>query len=222
MQLRYLALTAALTLSAGMLMASCKTADPGKTTNGAYASPVPSDGTKTLKNLQTAFDDETNAEAKYVQYALKADEEGYPKAGSLFRAAARSEQIHGADLAGVIRQMGGTPQAESKAPVVRSTRENLEEAAKSEAREGNEMYAGFMLEARSTGNLEAMRAFNFAKTSEGEHYKLYQKAAADLESLKSGKDGFHLCPRCGYMMKDRKFDKCPVDSTPSDKFELID
>lgn len=48
--------------------------------------------TKALENLQTAFNGESNANAKYLAFAKKADDEGYTKVGSLFRAAARAEE----------------------------------------------------------------------------------------------------------------------------------
>lgn len=49
---------------------------------------------KTLENLLTAYNGESNANAKYLAYAEKADEEGYAKVASLFRAAASAEKIH--------------------------------------------------------------------------------------------------------------------------------
>ncbi len=45
-----------------------------------------------------AFNGESNANARYVAFAVKADEEGYKGVGSLFRAAARAEEIHAEDL----------------------------------------------------------------------------------------------------------------------------
>lgn len=43
----------------------------------------------TLDNLLAAYNGESNANAKYLAFAKKADEEGYGQAASLFRAAAR-------------------------------------------------------------------------------------------------------------------------------------
>jgi len=44
----------------------------------------------TLDNLQTAYNGESNAEARYEAFAAKADEEGYKSVAALFRAAAKS------------------------------------------------------------------------------------------------------------------------------------
>jgi hypothetical protein len=51
---------------------------------------------KTLDNLLAAYNGESNAHAKYLEYAKKADAEGYGKVASLFRAAASNDHIrHG-------------------------------------------------------------------------------------------------------------------------------
>jgi hypothetical protein len=107
--------TAALSLLAVVLLTDCSSPQSGSqnslTTTGAYSSPVPSDGAKTLENLRTAFNGESNAHAKYLEYARRANAEGYTKAASLFRAAARAEEIHAANHAEVIRKMGFEPKA---------------------------------------------------------------------------------------------------------------
>ena len=46
--------------------------------------------TPTLDNLQAAFNGESNAHARYLAFADKADQEGYGEVGSLFRAAAKA------------------------------------------------------------------------------------------------------------------------------------
>ena len=59
----------------------------------------------TLENLMEAYGGERNAAHRYLKFAKKADEEGYGKVASLFRAAAKAEQIHAANHAEVIRQL---------------------------------------------------------------------------------------------------------------------
>ncbi len=67
--------------------------------------------TSTLDNIQTAFNGESNARARYLAFAERADQEGYGEVASLFRAAAKAEEIHAASHAVVIKKMGGTPLA---------------------------------------------------------------------------------------------------------------
>ena len=131
----------------------------------------------TLDNLNAAFNGESNAHARYLAFAKKADEEGYGEVASLFRAAARAEEIHAANHAAVIKKLGGVPKADVQAPDVKSTKENLEAAIKGESYERDTMYPEFLAKARKEGQRDAIETFNFAKSAEAEHAKLYTARA---------------------------------------------
>lgn len=175
---------------------------------------------KTLENLQAAFNGESNANAKYLAFAKRADEEGYKKVATLFRAAARAEAIHFANHAEVIKKMGGTPTADIKTPEVGTTVENLKAAIAGETYERDTMYPEFLAEAKASRNMDAVITFNFAKSAEAEHAKLYTEALANLESWKAA-GTFYVCPKCGYTTSDPNLKSCPVDRTPKEKFEAI-
>lgn len=212
--------TAALTVSLATI--GCTTLEKAATTNADQAKAATTTaGAKTLDNLQTAFNGESNANAKYLAFAKKADDEGYGKAASLFRAAARAEAIHKANHANVIKKMGGVPTADIKAAEVKTTAENLKAAIEGETYERDTMYPDFIAEARATGNTDALRTFNLAKSAEGEHAKLYTEALANLADWKGGPTTFFVCPTCGYTTRDTNLNKCPVDFTPKEKFESI-
>ena len=187
----------------------------------APVSTVMASGAKTLENLQTAFDGESNANAKYLAFAKKADEEGYTKVASLFRAAARAEEVHSKNHAVVIKAMGGAPQADIKAPEIKSTSENLKAAIAGETYERDTMYPNFLAEARADGNRDALRTFNFAKSAEAEHAKLYTDALANIEKWRGGTTTFFVCPSCGFTTADPNIEKCPVDFTAKEKFEAV-
>ena len=201
-----------------LFAAGCAT-QQSPTTNAAAASKPADD--KTLANLMEAYNGESNASAKYKEYAKKADEEGFTKVASLFRAASRAEEIHLNNHAVVIQKMGGTPKADIKIPEIKSTEENLKSAITGETYERDTMYTDFMLEARRVGNKDALRTFNFAKQAEAEHAKLYGEALANLSKWRDGKLTFFVCPSCGYTTSDANLGKCPVDFTPKEKFEAI-
>ncbi|MBK8149288.1 MAG: rubrerythrin family protein [Acidobacteria bacterium] len=194
---------------------------PTTTNTGAYTSPVPNQEGKTLANLLEAYNGESNASAKYLEYAKKADAEGYGKVASLFRAASRAEAIHMKNHADVITKMGGTPKNDIKLPEIKSTQENLKASIDGETYERDTMYTDFMIEARRIGNRDALRSFNFAKIAEGEHAKLYADALANLEKWKGDKQTFYVCPVCGFTTPDAALPKCPVDFTEKDKFESV-
>ncbi len=184
--------------------------------NGALAA------TKTLDNLQAAFNGESNAHARYLAFAEKAGQEGYGEVASLFRAAAKAEEVHAANHAAVIKNLGGTSQAKIETPVVKSTKENLEAAIKGESYERDTMYPQFLKQARAEGNRDAVQTFNYAKTAEGEHAKLYSEALNNLPKLKESKaKDFYVCVVCGYTTTQLDFSKCPSCFSHKDKYEKV-
>lgn len=176
----------------------------------------------TLQNLQTAFNGESNAHARYLAFAKQADKEGYGEVASLFRAAARAEQVHAMNHAAVIQELGGSATADVKESVVKSTRENLEEAIKGESYERDTMYPDFLKEARSDRNSRAVRTLNLAKSAESEHAKLYAAALSNLEKLKGSKSKtYYVCPVCGFTSQEPNFKECPSCFTSKSEFEKV-
>jgi rubrerythrin len=169
----------------------------------AQTKPAPK-ATKTLENLQAAYNGEGNAHAKYRAFAKKADEEGYRGVASLFRAAARAEQIHLTNHAAVIRQMGFEPLATIETPVVKSTGENLLASAnKGEAYERDTMYAEFIRQARLEVNFAAVRTFEYARTN--------------LQNMKEATT-YYVCTMCGYTTHNPHA-KCPSCGMVKERYE---
>lgn len=176
--------------------------------------------TKTLDNLMAAYNGESNAHAKYVEFARKADQEGFAGAAALFRAAAKAEETHARTHGEVIKKLGGTPKAEIKLPEIKATPDNLKAALEGETYERDKMYPEFIAEARAAGNKDALRAFNFAISAEAEHAKLYGEALGNLQAWKAAK-AFYVCPVCGKTVVTVNFSKCPVCFTPGEKFVKV-
>jgi rubrerythrin len=174
----------------------------------------------TMSNLEAAFKGESNARARYLAFAAKADTEGYGGAASLFRAAARAEQIHAANHAGVIRQLGGEPALKLQDPLVKSTRENLEAALQGETYERDEMYPAFIRLAKAEANPTALRTFTYALAAEAEHAKLYAEALRDLENMRASR-AFYVCPVCGFTTQSADLKACPTCTTPKEIFEQV-
>jgi rubrerythrin len=184
---------------------------------------------QTLKNLLAAFNGESNAAAHYAAFAVKADEEGYLKVGSLFRATARAEQIHAANHAAVIRKLGGTPEAIIATEEVSTTVENLKAAIAGELYEVDVMYPDFLREAETQKNTAARRTFRFALEAEKEHARLFTKALEHIQHCVdktcqklSNKATYYVCPECGFTTDKADFDRCPVCAHAKEDFELID
>jgi len=183
---------------------------------------------QTLKNLLAAFNGESNAAARYAAFAVKADEEGYLKVGSLFRAASRAEQIHAANHSVVIQKLGGTPVATIEPTVAQTTEENLKAAIAGELYEVNVMYPEFIQEAEAQKISAARRTFRFAIEAEKEHAQLFASALEHLQKCVdktcvklSNKATYYVCPICGFTADKAEFDKCPVCGHAKEKFELV-
>lgn len=181
----------------------------------------------TLTNLLAAFEGESNANAKYTAFAAKADEEGFHGAASLFRAAARAEQIHAQNHARVIKKMGGEAKCEIHPIGVKSTLENLKVALAGETYEIDSMYPDFLAEAQAHKNTAAVITFNWALEAEKTHARLYSEAIALVDG--GAPDGwiheartFYVCPACGYTSETpEEHDRCPVCNMAWEKFEEI-
>jgi rubrerythrin len=160
----------------------------------------------TKDNLEAAFAGESQANRKYLAFAQKADQDGYPQVAKLFRAAAAAETIH---AHAHLRVLGG----------IKDSKENLQEAIDGEGHEFKEMYPGFLKEAEAEGNQPALFSFKNALAVEEVHYGLYSKA---LESVKGGSDmpaaKIYVCPVCGNTVERETPDSCPVCGVPGSKF----
>ena len=122
----------------------------------------------------------------------------------------------------MIKNLGGTSQAKIETPVVKSTKENLEAAIKGESYERDTMYPEFLKQARAEGNRDAVQTFNYAKTAEGEHAKLYSEALNNLPKLKGSKaKDYYVCIVCGYTTTQLDFSKCPSCFSHKDKYEKV-
>ena len=181
----------------------------------------------TLANLLAAYEGESNARAKYDFFAAKADAEGWLGAASLFRAAARAEQIHAANHARVIRQLGGEAHCEIYAVEVTSTLANLKAALAGEQYEVDTMYPGYIAEASGSDVALAKRTFTWAMEAEKTHAQLFQEAIDIVElRIKESWVGlpcaFYVCAACGYTSRTREeHARCPVCNLAYDKFEVI-
>jgi rubrerythrin len=183
--------------------------------------PAPPGPKKTPANLQTAYRGESNAHARYLAFARRADEEGYAPVASLFRAAARAEEIHAGNHRKVMTAAGVSPDGGVETPVAASTRENLEGAIKGEIYERDEMYPRFIQEAHAEGNRAASRSFHIAQKAETEHAARFALALKELERLRGGSILYFVCPVCGFPASRVNAPRCPVCAAPTSRFERI-
>ena len=165
--------------------------------------------TKTLENLQEAFNGESNAHHRYLAFATQADVEGYAGVASLFRATAKAEEFHARNHAEVIRILGGEPKAKLEKPILKTTRENLQAAMEGEIYERDTMYPPFIEEAKQHKHPEAVRTFMYALKTEAEHARLFESAMKNMEKMRK-RTTYYVCNVCGYTVATLNFLRCLV------------
>src|SRR5581483_3441898 len=93
-----------------------------------------------LENLRTAFENESNAHLRDADFAEKADGEGWHGIASLFRAAARAEEIHAANHGRILHQLGGHVEYTPRGSEVKNTFDNVRAALAAEVLEIDTLY----------------------------------------------------------------------------------
>lgn len=168
-------------------------------------------GTKTEKNLATAFAGESEARNKYTYYASQAKKDGYVQISNLFLETAENEKEHAKIWFKLLHGIG-------------TTAENLLDAAKGENYEWTDMYATFAKEAKEEGFDHIAFLFEQVAAIEKEHEELYRKLLANVEGKmvfsKEG-DAMWQCSNCGHIVIGKDAPQvCPVCAHPQAYFQV--
>ena len=170
-------------------------------------------GSKTEKNLWTAFAGESQARNKYTYYASKARKDGYVQIANIFEETAGNEKEH-AKLWFKYLKGGEIP----------DTIANVKDAADGENYEWTDMYAQMAKEAREEGFNEIARKFEMVAKIEKEHEERYRKLLKNVEEgLVFSRDGDTIwqCSNCGHIIIGKKAPAvCPVCNHPQSYFEI--
>ncbi|MFM7735926.1 MAG: rubrerythrin family protein [Alphaproteobacteria bacterium] len=133
-------------------------------------------GSKTHDNLKSAFAGESQANRRYLYFARKADIEGHPDAGGLFRNTAEAETGHAFGHLDFLSKVGdpatGLP--------IGQTKDNLKAAVQGETYEYSEMYPGFAKTARDEGFAEIAEWFETLAKAEKSHAGRFEKGLKEL------------------------------------------
>ena len=170
-------------------------------------------GSRTEKNLLTAFAGESQARNKYTYYASKAKKEGYEQIAAIFLETADNEKEH-AELWFKYLHDGQVP----------TTAQNLKDAAEGENYEWTDMYKEFAEVAEAEG-FKAI-AFKFRAVGEIEktHEKRYLALLNNVEMQKvfeKSEQTMWECRNCGHLVIGKKAPAvCPVCQHPQSYFEV--
>ena len=167
---------------------------------------------KTYENLMTAFAGESQARNKYTYFASKAKYEGYEQIAAIFEETAANEKEHAKMWFKLLE--GGE---------IKSTIENLKEAADGENYEWTDMYAEFAKTAKEEGFDKIAFMFEGVAKIEKEHEERYRKLLKNIEDelvFSSEGDTIWVCRNCGHVVIGKKAPEvCPVCNHPKSYFE---
>jgi rubrerythrin len=182
-------------------------------------------GTRTEKNLLTAFAGESQARNRYTYFASKAKKEGYVQMSDIFTETANQEKEHAKRLFKFLE--GGEVEISAAFPagVIGTTLENLKAAAAGEHYEFAEMYPGFAKTAREEGFNDIADVLEAIAVAEKQHEKRYLDLAANIEAARVFKRDEKVtwrCRNCGYLHEGNEApETCPACDHPQAHFELL-
>jgi len=136
-------------------------------------------GTKTHDNLKRAFAAESQANRRYLYFARRADIEGFPDIGGLFRDTAEAETGHAFGHLDFLKEVGDP----ATGFAMGNTDANLKSAVEGETYEYTQMYPGFARTAREEGFTECAEWFETLARAEKSHAGRFQKALDGLATL---------------------------------------
>ncbi len=181
-------------------------------------------GTKTEKNLLTAFAGESQARNRYTYFAGQAKKEGFEQIAAIFEETANQEKEHAKRLFKFLE--GGEVEicAAFPAGVIGTTSQNLEEAAAGEDYETKTMYPDFAKVAEGEGFTEIAAVFRKIAVAEARHRDRYLALKKNVDTnkvFKKDQTVRWVCRNCGYVHEGPEALKvCPACAHPQAFFEL--
>lgn len=182
-------------------------------------------GTKTEKNILTAFAGESQARNRYTFFASKAKKDGYVQISKIFEETAAQEKEHAERLFKFLE--GGEVEITASFPagVIGSTEDNLKEPAAGEDHEWQHMYPDFAKVAREEGFEEiavVMENIAIAEKQHSNRYKGLRKNILEGTVFKKSAPVVWRCMNCGYLHEGKEApEKCPACAHAQAYFELL-
>ena len=182
-------------------------------------------GTRTEKNILTAFAGESQARNRYTFFSGKARTEGFVQISYIFEETADQEKEHAKRLFKFLE--GGEVEIAAAFPagIIGSTEVNLLASAAGERYEYTEMYPSFAKIADEEGFSEVAATMRAIAVAEAWHEKRYLDFAANIKEGRvfvREQSTKWRCRNCGYIHEGSSaLDCCPACSHPKAHFELL-
>ena len=168
-------------------------------------------GSRTEKNLMTAFAGESQARNKYTYFASVAKKEGYEQIAAIFEQTANNEKEHAKLWFKALGELGDTAQ-------------NLLAAAEGENYEWTDMYAEFAKVAEEEGFTKLAYQFKEVAKIEKSHEERYRALLSNVEMkavFEKAEETMWECRNCGHLVIGKKAPLvCPVCAHPQSYVEV--
>jgi rubrerythrin len=182
-------------------------------------------GTRTEKNILTAFAGESQARNRYTFFASAAKKEGFIQISDIITETAEQEKEHGKRLFKFLE--GGDVEISAVFPagIIGDTRSNLIAAAAGEHHEHTEMYPQFAFIAAEEGFSEIAGCMRSIAVAEAFHERRFLDFARNIKEgrvFSRPEPGTWRCRNCGYIHEGASApEKCPACAHPQAYFELL-
>jgi len=182
-------------------------------------------GSRTEKNLMTAFAGESQARTRYTYFGAQARKDGFVQMADIFIETGEQEKEHAKRFFKFLE--GGEVEVACTFPagVIGSTLDNLKAAAEGERHEHTSLYPGFAKIAEEEGFKDIAGAFRAISVSERQHKKRFLDLAANLQAGRVFKRDTQVtwrCRNCGYLHVGLSAPElCPACLHPQAHFELL-
>ncbi len=181
-------------------------------------------GSKTEKNVLSAFAGESQARMRYTFFAEVAEREGFEQISSFFKETADNEKEHAKLFFRHLR--GGMTEISATYPagIIGGTNENLEAAAEGEKLEWGLLYPNSAEIAEKEGFKEIAKTFRMVAEVEKYHERRFRKLLDNHKQDKVFTKDASVnwkCRNCGYVYESREaLQTCPVCYYPKSYFEI--
>ncbi len=181
-------------------------------------------GTKTEKNILTAFAGESQARNRYDFFAGVANKEGYVQISKIFEETALQEKAHAKRLFKFLEGGEAEITASFPAGIIADTVTNLKESAAGERHEYMEMYPEFAEIAAQEGFPVVASTMHSIAIAEKHHEQRYLALMNSIENgdiFKKAKPAVWRCINCGYVHEGLTSPEvCPACNHPQKYFEV--
>ena len=182
-------------------------------------------GTRTEKNILTAFAGESQARNRYTYFAAVARKEGYVQIAEILEETGNQEKEHAKRLFKFLE--GGDVEVIATFPagVIGTTAENLRASAQGENHEHEQMYPEFAIIAKEEGFPVLAAVFKAIAVAEKQHEKRFLALLENIENdlvFRRDEPVTWRCRNCGYLHEGPSApEQCAACAHPKAHFELL-